>query len=39
MPIVTTLESFRKFWPAEDYHQNFTKKTGRGACHIGYAPV
>jgi methionine-S-sulfoxide reductase len=38
-PIVTTLEKFSKFWPAEDFHQKFTEKTGRGACHIDYAPV
>jgi methionine-S-sulfoxide reductase len=38
-PIVTTLEKFTKFWPAEDYHQKFTQKTGRGACHVDYAPV
>lgn len=28
-----------KFWPAEDYHQKYTLKTGRGMCHIPYAPV
>lgn len=38
-PIVTTLEKFDKFWPAEDYHQKFTARTGRGACHVDYAPV
>lgn len=38
-PIVTTLEKFTKFWPAEEYHQKFVQKTGRGACHISYAPV
>lgn len=37
--IVTTLEKAAKFWPAEDYHQKFTERTGRGACHVGYAPV
>jgi methionine-S-sulfoxide reductase len=38
-PIVTTLEKFTKFWPAEEYHQKFVKKTGHGTCHIEYAPV
>jgi methionine-S-sulfoxide reductase len=38
-PIVTTIEKFTKFWPAEDYHQKYTQKTGIGACHIDYAPV
>jgi methionine-S-sulfoxide reductase len=37
--IVTSLEPFSPFWPAEDYHQKFTEKTGRGMCHIPYAPV
>lgn len=37
--IVTTLEKAGTFWPAEDYHQKFTQKTGRGMCHIPYAPV
>jgi methionine-S-sulfoxide reductase len=38
-PIVTTLEAAGKWWPAEEYHQKFTAKTGRGACHISYAPM
>jgi peptide methionine sulfoxide reductase msrA/msrB len=37
--IVTTLEKDDKFWPAEDYHQKFTQRTGHGMCHIDYAPV
>jgi methionine-S-sulfoxide reductase len=36
-PIVTTIEPAAHFWPAEDYHQKFTEKTGRGMCHIAYA--
>lgn len=27
------------FWPAEEYHQKYTLKTGMGACHIPYAPA
>ncbi|HLG91112.1 MAG TPA: peptide-methionine (S)-S-oxide reductase MsrA [Candidatus Saccharimonadales bacterium] len=38
-PIVTSLEKATKFWPAEDYHQKYTEKTGLGACHVNYAPV
>lgn len=38
-PIVTTLEPGGKFWPAENYHQKFTARTGRGACHVDYAPI
>jgi len=37
--IVTTLEKAGEFWPAEDYHQKYTEKTGQGMCHIDYAPV
>lgn len=37
--IVTTLEKATTFWPAEDYHQKFTQRTGRGMCHVDYAPV
>ena len=37
--IVTTLEPAGTFWSAEDYHQKFTQRTGRGMCHIAYAPV
>jgi methionine-S-sulfoxide reductase len=38
-PIVTTLEPADKWWPAEEYHQKYTQKTGFGACHINYSPV
>jgi methionine-S-sulfoxide reductase len=38
-PIATTLEKAGTFWPAEDYHQKFTSRTGHGMCHIDYAPV
>lgn len=37
--IKTKLEKAGMFWPAEDYHQNFTERTGRGMCHVPYAPV
>jgi len=38
-PIVTEITKATEFWPAEDYHQKFTERTGRGMCHIAYAPV
>ncbi len=31
--IVTQVEPARKFWPAEDYHQDYVDKTGR-TCHV-----
>ncbi len=38
-PIVTEITKAGEFYPAEDYHQKFTEKTGRGACHVPYTPV
>jgi methionine-S-sulfoxide reductase len=38
-PIVTTIEKATKFWPAEDYHQKYSQKTGIGACHVNYSSV
>lgn len=36
-PVVTTLESFTKFWPAEDYHQDYLQKNPGGyTCHAIY---
>lgn len=33
--IVTTLEPFTKFWPAEDYHQDYLQKNPDGyTCHF-----
>jgi len=37
--IVTEITPAGPFYEAEDYHQKFTEKTGRGACHVEYAPV
>lgn len=37
--VVTTLEEGATFWPAEDYHQKYAEKTGRGMCHIPYKAV
>ena len=32
-PIATEITSASTFYEAEDYHQKFVAKTGRGACH------
>lgn len=33
-PVVTTLESFSTFWPAEDYHQDYLVHNPNGyTCH------
>ena len=34
--IATTLESFKQWWPAEDYHQKYSQRTGIGMCHVPY---
>ena len=37
--VVTAVEPLKEWWPAEEYHQKFTEKTGRGMCHVAYQPV
>lgn len=37
-PIATEVRLADEFYPAEGYHQKFTEKTGRGACHVSYQP-
>lgn len=32
--VVTQLAPATDFYPAEDYHQDFTARTGRGGCHL-----
>ncbi len=32
-PIATQITPAAIFYPAEDYHQKFTARTGRGICH------
>ena len=33
-PVVTTLEPFTRFWPAENYHQDYLQKNPSGyTCH------
>lgn len=38
-PIVTEISLANKFYDAEDYHQKFAEKTGRGMCHVPYQPL
>ncbi len=38
-PIVTDITEASTFWPAEDYHQKYAERTGRGMCHIPYEPI
>lgn len=33
-PIITEVTKAGPFYPAEEYHQKFFKKTGYGACHV-----
>lgn len=36
-PVVTTLEPLARFWPAEDYHQDYLEKNPGGyTCHAVY---
>jgi methionine-S-sulfoxide reductase len=37
--IVTLLKPASKFFMAEEYHQKYAEKTGRGMCHIPYEPI
>ena len=38
-PIVTTIEPAGPFYAAEDYHQKYTERTGRGMCPVPYQPL
>jgi len=36
-PVVTSLEPLEKFYPAEDYHQDYLQKNPGGyTCHVRY---
>lgn len=38
-PIVTEITPATKFYEAEDYHQKYAERTGRGMCHVAYEPI
>lgn len=38
-PIVTELEPAGPFYEAEDFHQKYVERTGRGMCHVPYKPL
>ncbi len=38
-PIVTQIELAGPFYEAENYHQKYTERTGRGMCHVPYEPL
>lgn len=38
-PVVTEITEARTFYLAEDYHQKYAERTGRGTCHIPYEPL
>lgn len=37
--IVTEITAAGPFYEAEDYHQKFTERTGRGMCHVPYEAI
>lgn len=39
VPIVTEITPAGPFYEAEAYHQKYAKRTGRGMCHVLYAPI
>jgi methionine-S-sulfoxide reductase len=38
-PIVTQITAATIFYEAEEYHQKFAERTGRGMCHVQYEPI
>ena len=38
-PIVTQIVPAGPFYRAEDYHQKYAERTGRGMCHVPYKPL
>ncbi len=38
-PIVTEITKASEFYEAEDYHQKYAQRTGRGMCHVPYQPL
>lgn len=38
-PILTEMSQMSEFYEAENYHQKYTEKTGRGMCYISYDAI
>ncbi len=38
-PIVTEITPAGPFYEAEDYHQKYAERTGRGMCHVPYEAI
>lgn len=38
-PIVSEITPASTFWPAEDYHQKYAERNGRGTCHVPYREI
>lgn len=38
-PIATEITAASPFYPAEDYHQKYTERTGRGMCHVPFKAI
>lgn len=38
-PVATEIVPAATFYPAEDYHQKYTERTGHGMCHVRYKPL
>lgn len=37
--IVTQITKAGPFYEAEEYHQKYAERTGRGVCHVAYEPL
>lgn len=38
-PVVTQIETERPFYKAENYHQKYAERMGRGVCPVAYRPL
>lgn len=38
-PIVTEITPATEFYEAEDYHQKYAERTGRGMCHVPFTQI